>query len=146
MFLNVGFCVVFCPSRRVRTLRVYNQEDENIVQSMEDDKFSFLTKALSNYILCLQAGVSDQNSNESLLYNFILIIRHSYFIPFLSLTHSLPLFLFDSQDDHDLRVFRLCCLWFDNSTKADINDIMRVCVLNFCHCIFINHCHVGCIV
>ena len=62
MFLNVGFCVVFCPNRRVRTLRVYNQEDENIVQSMEDDKFSFLTKALSNYILCLQAGVSDQNS------------------------------------------------------------------------------------
>ena len=66
--------VVFCPSRRVRTLRVYNQEDQNIVQSMEDDKFSFLTKALSNYILCLQAGVSDQNSffsNESLLYLFL---------------------------------------------------------------------------
>ena len=30
------------------------------------------------------------------------------------------------QDEHDLRVFRLCALWFANASDTKVNNIIRV--------------------
>ena len=33
------------------------------------------------------------------------------------------------QDDHDLRVFRVCSLWFSNSHDDNITSILKVLIL-----------------
>ena len=55
------------------------------LQTMRDDKESYLVHAFTNYIKCLYHG-----------------------------------------DLHDLRIFRLTSLWFDNSTDEWVNKQMKV--------------------
>ena len=43
------------------------------------------------------------------------------------------------QDEHDLRVFRLCALWFANASDAKINTIITVSV-RVCVCVCVCVC------
>ena len=35
------------------------------------------------------------------------------------------------QDEHDLRVFRLCALWFANASDAQVNTIIKVSCIHY---------------
>ena len=90
--------------RHFRTLSAQNEEDEIAMANLLSDKQQFLEKALKNYILCLQHGVSCCKLRWLLGCSVI-----SCFV----------------QDEHDLRVFRLCALWFANASSPTINELLQ---------------------
>ena len=46
---------------------------------------------------------------------------------------------FASQDKYDLRVFRLCALWFANSNNSTVNKLIKVHVAGMCECKLKSH-------
>ena len=98
------------PCRHVRTLQAQSTEDEIVMLSLLEDKQRFLEKALKNYILCLRTGVRGVNVAVNLVCKVWRLVCN----------------LLLSQDEHDLRVFRLCALWFANCSNININTIVKV--------------------
>ena len=94
----------------MRTLQAQSTEDEVVMLSLQEDRQRFLEKALKNYILCLRTGVCSEKRALDLVLMVYSLLLH------------LPL----SQDEHDLRVFRLCALWFANCSNISINTIVKV--------------------
>ncbi|XP_041351980.1 serine-protein kinase ATM-like isoform X2 [Gigantopelta aegis] len=70
--------------RYLRTLEKQSKIDEQEVVTMEEDRNTFLEKAVGNYIKCLKLG-----------------------------------------DKHDLRVFRLTSLWFENASSDVVNQLLN---------------------
>ena len=93
--------------RHVRTLMAQIEEDEIAMSGLNEDRRQFLEKALHNYVHCLRTGVSFVETA----------------LPGVSWCRGLD---FLTQDEHDLRVFRLCALWFANASDAKINAIITV--------------------
>lgn len=49
---------MFYDYRHIRTLKAQNEEDEEVLQTLQSDRNTFLCTAIQNYLKCLETGVS----------------------------------------------------------------------------------------
>ncbi|CAH1233491.1 ATR [Branchiostoma lanceolatum] len=76
--------LVASANKYFKIMKRHMVDGKDELESLNEDRDSFLHKAMENYIRCLTAG-----------------------------------------DEHDLRVFRLCSLWFRNAHNSEINQLAK---------------------